>query len=1558
MTQSAHVSGMMDALSEQAPAHTADTELISRFVSGVGRQIRAAHHTRFTASELLTQVMDLWQLGVNRTDSAPYVKMEVGGGRFLFTSIMKDQPFIVDTIRMALISRGATNLAGLNVVIGIGRDDDGNILRVDESTDTLESLVRIEGEGIEAADSASLRSTIEGRLRLAQAMTQSFRGITDLVDSASYRFSRLSDRFPDQADDLRETAEFLRWLLADNFVFMGAISGDRRLGMCRVDVADVWQGASLETWPTNGTNPGVRVRKGSTESPVHRAGRVDEIRIEVPDLGTGPAQVILLQGLFTYRAVTQPSRHVPVLRRVLRSLLATQDSQPGSYRYKGIANVFDSHPTEFLFTATPAQTTAMIERVLEAEVARKARVHIMQSDEGDTTFVVAAMPRASWNDQLRALLENFLVKSTDASYSDHGIFVGRYETMLVHYFLTGTRALDAQEREQIHAWFQTLATPWQDALHMALRERFPEGSTADELLTRYGSAFEDLYVRMTTPVQAAHDIELLEQLETQGGVLVDLYEDTKDRINVRIYQAEDIILSDILPVLDDFGLKVTDQFADPVQVRPGVVRSIDTFRLQGVDGLSGAAVLDRADLLVKGLQAVLEGVMPGDGLNRILLPARIPWMAVDVLRAYLGYARQLSLTYSTRRVEEILLAYPELTASLWEFFSAKFDPGASSNRKDAMGVTSEAVIDALRDVRDNESDRVFRTLHNLIDSSVRTNFYQTGKTEHYISFKVRCADVTHMPSPRMMFEIYVHHPAVEGVHLRGGKVARGGLRWSDREDYRREILDLVSTQMVKNVLIVPEGAKGGFFLKSPLKDRAERRAAADTCYQVFIRGLLDVTDNIVNGKIVHPEEVVRHDEDDPYLVVAADKGTAHLSDTANGISSAMGFWMDDAFASGGSNGYDHKAVGITARGGWVLTRRHFAELGVDPRKDEFTCIGIGDPSGDVFGNGVIEHSTMKLVAAFNHLHIFLDPNPDPAASHAERTRLFRAGQGWAHYDSAKLSPGGGIFDRKAKSIKLSPEIQKLLGVLKDELPVETILRILLRMNVDLLWNGGIGTYVKASYETQSDAGDPANDHIRVSADELRCKIVGEGGNLGFTQEGRIEFAQQGGKINTDAIDNSGGVDMSDHEVNLKILLRPVVEDGELSIEERNVLLKRLTDEVADLVLANSNTHGLQLSLDERRARTDPMAFSRAIDCVSQAHKRSLAELHLPNGDALLRRAAAGQGITRPELAVLAAHVKMLVYQALMEADPATIPDFDGRVLRYFPVEIQERFADRIAKHMLHKSIGMTVVTTEVMVHAGATFFSDTAELTGASTPEIAAAWYQAMDLINGEKLLQDLADCDVPRAAKYKAWTQATDAITQLVALWLTPGEPGPQTEDKERIAEVLSRLGKAKGTNLEARIRARRDPLITRGIPEALANRIGLLGELSSAREIALSHKKGGRLSHSLVRYMAVAEASHILTAIAAMDARTAEGGWDPAAVGILRARYVLLLRDLIEAVDVGAQVRLGIDRVAMRLSLDKLKNLQSELAHVVGENPSLAALMVGEQRVCALVAALNNGS
>ena len=1111
---------------------TMDSEkLFSDFCRAVEPQLRTPFIQRNADRGLEESLRGAYRVAGKRAEDEIIVDIEmIGDEHYTLRTCMRDQSFIVDTTRLLVETFGGRWESGFNVILRATRDENGELVSVGGEGYPLDSLLQIEIDGISEDQLELFEGQLRRNLKLARGMALDFEEMLTTLDSIAESFDRMALREPEKAEQHREAAAFLKWLATDNFIFMGIKTGTTKLGFETDESQALFPTETSQHWPAAawGGLP-IRVRKSGIESPVHRSGRIDEILVSVPGLEGGNA--VLISGMFTYRAITVPSRHVPVLRRLLEEVLEADHAIPGSWRYKGLANAFDSLPSEFLFTASREQVEGVISRILDAEAERSARVHLSIEEESSKGFALVAMPKCQYSEGVIRSIERELKAATGATYLDQGAFVGRYGTVLVHFFLTGVSPLGEEVEAALRETIITHATPWARLVEFAIAEAHG-CELAEQLHSRYRTAFEPLFMQRVPAERAAEDILIIERLDEREGLMADLFVDNRGRLTLRLFQLRNAPLSDLLPVLDNFGLKVQDQFSDFVAPLDGADVTIDSFRLIGD---AGEAIARKGEI-VDALEAVFEGHIEDDQLNRLVYSVGLPWQEVDLIRAHLGYARQRGVIYGKARCADILTAHPELVKGLVELFHAKFNPERDSGRKKAIETATGVIEDGLRLVRDHDEDRLFRAIFEQLQASTRTNFFRTDRVEHYISFKMDHKLLPSEVDSGLRFEIYVHHALVEGCHLRGGKVARGGLRWSDREDFRIEVLGLVRTQMVKNVLIVPVGAKGGFRLKQTIPDWATRRAAADTLYKIFIRGLLDVTCNYVGGKILSPKNVVIHDEKDPYLVVAADKGTAHLSDTANALSIEYGHWLGDAFASGGSHGYDHKVVGITARGGWECVRRHFAEMGLDPRSDEFTCVGIGDPAGDVFGNGVVEHSTMRLIAAFNHKHIFVDPNPDAKVSYKERERLFRNCQGWEHYNTDLISEGGGVFERSAKTIPVSEELGKILGVLKTELPPDTVIRLLIRAQVDLFWNGGIGTYVKASWETNRDADDAANDNLRVNGNELRCRVVGEGGNLGFTHAGRVEFAQNGGRLNNDATDNSGGVDMSDHEVNLKILL--------------------------------------------------------------------------------------------------------------------------------------------------------------------------------------------------------------------------------------------------------------------------------------------------------------------------------------------------------------------------------------------------------------------------------------
>lgn len=1531
-----------------------DVLLWRAFVHATVPRIRGPYLAHHGPRQVLRHLETAFQFALHRPPGVVHAEVRRGPSDrgVMVLANLDDQPFIVDTIRLFLRRGGATPWAAFHVVYSATRDENGRLVAVGEG-DHRESLSLLEADpGTLASDLAASSNRLRTALHLARATVRDFKPMVRAVDRYVERCEALAERHPDKASDHGETASFLKWLLRDNFVFMGLRGPNGALGIEAEE--GPFRGDPGSHW-TDPHPPGsVRVRKSAMESPIHRDGRIDEIQV---DLGGDPEDRLFLRGLFTYRAVTQPSRHVPILRGVLRGLLDTEGADHGSFRYKGVGNVFDSLPTEFLFTTPADDIREMVELVLDSETQQDVGVLVQPRGDG-SVFCLVSMPKTFYSDDLRREVEATVRTRLRPTYVDQGLFVGRFDTLLLHYYLTGVEVPDDERFDAVETELRAMATPWVSRLWEAIAAVDGE-ARADHLVETYGRAFPEAWTRRTPAGRARADLECLDALSATRPILADLYEDADGEVLLTVYQTRNVYLTDILPILDDFGIRVRSSEAIDVHARGGQLH-MDMFWLEA-DTSERTMLLAHRDVILDALPAVFGKRADCDPLNRLVVTAGLTWDEVDVIRGYTRYMRQLQVPVSVPRLQAILLSRPTLCRAIVDLFAARFDPDLDA-REVAVRAASEATDVHLRRIRTHDEDVVFGGLADLVRATVRTNAFRTDRDIHYLSFKIAARQVRDMPGLRPLFEIYVHSREVEGVHLRFGRVARGGLRWSDRADYRTEVLSLVTTQQVKNVVIVPQGAKGGFFLREPADDRDARRAQADRLYQVFISGLLDVTDNRDGERVVPPPRVVRHDDDDPYLVVAADKGTAHLSDTANGISASYGFWLGDAFASGGSHGYDHKGVGITARGAWMLVRRHFFERGIDPYTEPFTCAGVGDMGGDVFGNGLLASRTTKLVAAFNHVHIFLDPEPDPEASYAERQRLFEAGGrdgGWDRYDKGVLGPGGGVFERSARVVELSPQARALLGIDAAEASPEEVIRAILTLDVDLLWCGGIGTYVKASHQTHADADDRANDRFRVDASQLRCKAVGEGANLSFTQDARIEASRAGVRMNTDFIDNSGGVDMSDHEVNLKILLSAPQRDGRLGDDDRNALLEALTDEVTDLVLANNDTHGRQLSRDEVRSARDIFSFGRAIAFVEQVHGLTREQLRLPTDDELAARAAVGEGLTRPELAVVSAWVKHWLRSQLLAS--GRVRDLEGwrHVLHgYFPQRIQDDYAGDVDAHPLADEIVATVVTTRVIADAGASFLPILTETTGRTAFEVVDAYLRIQRLARADDVrasLEELRQSVALRALNH-AWVSMDDGCRHVIDYWLAAGNRVPTEHELSSMEEAIDQVYALQEDDARQRNAATIEALRDAGVSDTAAELVVKARYLDAALMV-WSHAK--RLDEPFatigVSQIASGSASRVQAVIDHLRARSATGRWEPIAVQILSTRYVKLLRDLVGRLGPMSADQ-AIDTVAAELAEGRLAHVRAQVDTLMpeGEEPDLATLIVLEERLAGAIGRL----
>jgi glutamate dehydrogenase len=1168
-----------------------------------------------------------------------------------------------------------------------------------------------------------------------------------------------------QEQDAVSARAFLDWLLQDNYIFQGTVK--YRIGpdgladriqesatgvftdptLLPVVFPGLMEEVEAHLKPQAQDHRIVDIDYCNNAIAIHHLEPVDDIVIREWGKDGELVEATLLVGRLAKGAFTQKSADIPLLKEKQDAILAQSGAQPKSYAYREIRALFNRFPTRELFYANVQSLKEILDLIVYMTGDDEIAVHCRKGAGYVAVDVAFSRLRYSYTVEARlrqALAEEF-GPITFGTSEDLGAV-----SLLLFYFDAARleRPVDIERVRQLTA---ELVTHWEDKASAALEAAFGERE-GRRLFHRWvrEESRSGLYREATPPEEVPEDLKHLESLE--GRLEVRVLPRTAETVTLKLYSVRVLGLTDILRTLQNLGLSVTEELRVPLTLPGGRQAFLYRFEAEGPPERI-AALVQGKDRFVESVRALDEERSTDDALNGLILQAGLSWRQVEVLRTLRNHLLQIRTHYNAETVNGVLLRNAGVAATLYGSFAARFDPQAPGDRAAAMAAAEEGVRKALESVGSLAEDEVLRGLDNLVRCALRTNFYQRPERP-VVSIKVDSRKVEGMPSPRPLFEIYVHSRLLEGIHLRGGKVARGGIRWSDRhDDFRTEVLGLMKTQMVKNAIIVPVGSKGGFVLKGKVPTRPALDAYLVDRYREFVSGLLDVTDNIVDGKVLHPPDVVRHDADDPYLVVAADKGTAHLSDTANSVSAQYGFWLGDAFASGGSVGYDHKKVGITARGAWECVRHHFKNLGQDVQTEPFTMAGIGDMAGDVFGNGALQSKATRLVAAFNHLHIFIDPDPDPAKSYAERERMFRLPRSsWRDYNAALISKGGGIFDRSAKAIPLSAEARQLLDIDAPSASGEEVIRRILAARVDLLYNGGIGTYVKASGEDDAEVGDRANDRVRVDGREVRARVVAEGGNLGFTQRGRLEYWARGGLVNTDAVDNSGGVDMSDHEVNLKILMNVLVKKGAVKgKEERNRILMEMTEEVAALVLADNANQARALTLDGMRSAARYEEFVALIEDMLGAGVLNRVDDAIPTQAELLASPERKRGLPRPLLAVLLGHTKMWAFEMAMESEFPDSPAGRPFLEAYFPKPIREGFAAHLAEHALRREIVATAAVNHLINNAGVTFLSRVMAAADAGIGEVMTAYFEAEREAGAVALRQKALDSGQAAEAQHKA---------------------------------------------------------------------------------------------------------------------------------------------------------------------------------------------------------------
>lgn len=1203
----------------------------------------------------------------------------------------------------------------------------------------------------------------------------------------------------------------------------------------------------------------ITISKMTRQSSVHRRVPLDIILVQKTDKAGKINGLVIVVGLFTSVTYSRGLNTVPFLRYKAESVLKKAGYEGGGHSGRALRHILEKFPRDELFQIDQKDLYATCMSIMQLQEQPRIAVYFCPDVFGRRIVAITYVPKDLYDTRLRIKFACVLEEELNARYVDFHSAVD--DSPLVR--LTFTLAWNAGASRQYNIAhtekrLQEIGKSWVSRLNDLLIERLSDENKAAELTLKYGYAFPESYQEMYQARQSIHDIDHLEKALEKAAVEVDLhrpYNADGREVSLKIYSpVNPIALSDVLPVLENMGLRIIAEYPFEIRARDaGKSIWIQDFLAEISGKLDGDLNKEKIFAVRDEFEACLKGIWSGhienDGLNKLILLSGMKWSDVVILRACVRYMRQTKIPYSLSYMEQALTENPEIAANLVKLFHTKFCPQSQSSKtKNEISSIKQKIVEALQAVSSIDQDRILRAVLEIIDAALRTNFYQTDENGHakpWVSIKLDSSQITDIPEPKPYREITVYSPRIEGIHLRSAPISRGGLRWSDRhEDFRTEVLGLVKAQNVKNSVIVPLGSKGGFVVKNPPKTggRAAYMEEGIACYKTFIRALLDVTDNRKGAKIIPPENVVRWDNDDPYLVVAADKGTATFSDYANAISMERGFWLGDAFASGGSAGYDHKKMGITARGAWESVKRHFREMGVNCQTEEFDCIAIGDMAGDVFGNGLLQSKTTRLIGAFNHMHIFVDPSPDAAVSYKERERLFKAVKGWDAYDEKKLSKGGRIYLRSEKALKLTPEIKSCFGIDKDVVTPTELIRALLKAEVDLLFFGGIGTYIKSDRESQMDAGDRANDALRIDAEEVRAKIIGEGANLAVTQRGRIQLAELGCRLNTDFIDNSAGVDTSDHEVNIKILMSDVMSDpkSKMNVVARDKLLTEMTDEVAQLVLNDNYQQTQAISLLEAHAAELMLDHANFMHSLEREGLLNRQVEFLPDDETIEQRLKLQKGLTRPELSLILSYGKMTYTKSLLASPVLDKPDMIWWLTKYFPKKLQQKYRTEIENHRLRREIIATGVSNAVVNRMGPTFIRLACERTGHSVSNVTEAYltvrdaFKLLDLWTEIEWLDNKVKADVQLKAIYKS-----TRLAERETYWLlNHGQRGGKAlTERNDLIEGVNNLKKHIGAVLPKEIaddlKQRASKWEAEGLPSKLAKEVALLPLLATSFDI-----------------------------------------------------------------------------------------------------------------------------
>lgn len=1397
----------------------------------------------FTDRDRLAAAEFVAACAARRPRGLALVRIESLGGaaghrRMRIGIVNDDMPFLVDSVANALAARGLIVHRLLHPVVCVQRDAQDCLTAVEplcDEAERRESMMYVE------VDRAGGRDRREIVAELHRVLADVRAAVTD------WRAMQEKMRADAEGVDDPEGGALLRWFADGSMTLLGyhVEWPDREptdaLGLFRLPGEPTDPGGALGAMRWLEQHDAPLIAKADRRSTIHRRVPLDLVVVPIRKDGkvTG---IGVHAGLWTSEALTANVESVPVLRRTLAELERDFGFDPRGHSGKALRHAVTALPRDLLVNLGREAIRELVLTAMSLADRPRPTLVLVRSLLKGHLFAFVWLPRDELTTRRRIAIGQMIETAADGHISNWSVELGDGDLALIRYTLAVDPKTATPDEAELDRRLDDMVRGWEPAVEEALGEKVGP-ARATRLAIGYLEDFSESYRLRTHADDAADDILRICALENAAGRDARLYRHEDDgprRLRLKTYRLGELIpLSDAVPVFENFGFRVLEE--QPWGLDEGRLGYIHEFLLETRTG-DAAPVLERSRLVERAIADVLQGKAENDVFNQLLVAAGLDQRGVVLFRAWFRYLRQGGLSYSMVTVVEALRRAPAVTRAIIALFDAMHGSGANSERQAAADAAENEIREGLAGVAAIDEDRILRLIHAVVSATLRTNAFAPAGAEA-LAFKLDSAKVPNLPAPLPWREIWVYSPRVEGIHLRGGPIARGGLRWSDRrDDFRTEILGLMKAQLVKNAVIVPTGAKGGFYPKQlpPVADRDAWLAEGTESYRIFIRALLSVTDNLVSGKVVHPEGVVIRDGDDPYFVVAADKGTATFSDVANAIAVERGFWLGDAFASGGSHGYDHKAMGITAKGAWISVQRHFREMGVDVQTQPIRVAGVGDMSGDVFGNGMLLSKALKLVAAFDHRHIFIDPDPDPAKSWKERQRMFALPRSsWDDYDRKLISKGGGIFPRSQKEIPLSEEMRALFGLEGETIDPAGLMIAVLTAPVDLLWFGGIGTYIKAKSESNGEVGDPANDAIRINGADIKAKALGEGANLAITQAGRIEFALAGGRINTDFIDNSAGVDCSDNEVNIKIPLNGEMIEGRMQFEARNALLAEMTDEVAAIVLEDNRLQTLALSVAERSGAAGLPPLIRAIEILEESGRLNRAVEGLQSNEELMRRAQESRGLTRPELAVLLSTSKMALQSALEAGKITEDPTLTPELLAAFPKTMQEREREAILQHRLRREIIATKIANRFVNRLGITTIFSLSEEEGASFGQAAAAFVAAERLFGMDEFWRQLDTAQVPEQLRLELYEQTAGALQLHIADILRNSSSTMKlAEMVEALAPGLEQLTGAVGGLLRREVAAeavaRRQRLAELGAPADIADHIVRLFELNGAVGIA----------------------------------------------------------------------------------------------------------------------------